>query len=159
MSRFTCRLISNLKVVTERWLYWPTPLLDERAGQGLNEGEPGRDVRLRIQTRQILYATHFHGIFTSNDITRTQPRCEIGVVIRMCAVCRHKRLRQTNRHTARWPSARTVGIRMGGVRRHGRTLALVFEKINWGTKDHHASRRILTPLPRKQPQNNYFIRA
>ena len=107
-------------------------------------------VVLRIETGQILDAAKLHGILTGNDITSAQPRCEVRVVIRMGRIGWHVRLSQR--------TAVNHGGRPQGLRRHERTLASVFENI-FTVKDHHASRRIQTPLPRKQPQNNLFIRA
>ena len=48
-------------------------------------------VVLTIETRQIFFSSRFDGIFTGEDITRTQPGRQVCVVIRMCGVHRHER--------------------------------------------------------------------
>jgi hypothetical protein len=80
---------------------------------------------LRIQAREILDAAQLHRILTGNDVTCAQPSQKIGVVIKMC-----------------------------GVRRHGRTLARVFEN-NFRVKNPSRTRPHPDPLTPHPPAKNF----
>jgi hypothetical protein len=49
-------------------------------------------IRLRIQTRQILFAGRFDRILTGKNITCTQPIKRVCIVIRMCRIDGHYRV-------------------------------------------------------------------
>jgi len=83
------------------------------AGRGVEEGRPRfvSDIfiiRLRIKARQIFYARSFDGILTRDDIAGAQPRREARVIIRMCAVDRHRLREQQSFSSASWHQGQEV---------------------------------------------------